>query len=122
MPTQDKPYWRKEVWYKPTHWLVNSRNPNYSLIRQLTNLKTCQPHQLKNLSTQKLKTLLTHNFTNSQTYQLTNSPTQKLINSKTQKFTNSQPQQLKNSSTQKLKLLFLSLQNPSNFRAILAKI
>ena len=111
-----------EVWYKPTHWLVNSRNPNNSLIRQLTNSQTCQPHQLKNLTILKahqLKKLPTYKL---KTYQLKNLINIKLINSQTQNLINSQTHHLKTSSTQKLKLVFLFLQNLSNFHFVLAKI
>ena len=92
MPTQDKPYWRKRS------------------IAQ-TNSLAC-------------KLTKTQLLTNSSTQRLTNLPissTQKLINSQTQKFTNSQPHQLKTPSIQKLKLLFLFLQNHSNFHSVLAK-
>ena len=113
-----------------------TKSSTYKLINlqdhKLTNsstkkLKSSNKHQLTNSSTQKLTNLPTHQPTNSktrtninlQTHQHTSPQTNKLINLQTQKL---RKHQLTNLQTHKLKFLFFILQNPSNFRFVLAKM
>jgi hypothetical protein len=91
-----------------------------SLTSSTLNPISPQPHQLKTLSTQNSKTCQPHQLVTSPFHNLINSKNHHLKTSKP--YSTHNPNNLKNLSTQKLKLLFLSLQNHSNFRAILAKI